>query len=234
MTPQTRWNSIGLTLFVLTSLATGQQHAGNQHTKTVTLDGIELPLKFHDEFEKGLNAWEMTDAKNWKIKTASDKNHVLGLSNRKSNYQPPVRSPHNIAWIKDLTLRDFVIKLQVRNPQDTGNHRDCCIFFCGTSPDQFYYAHLGKKPDPASGQIMIVNKKPRSPLTHNEKELAWTSDWHRIKLTRNSQTGETRVFFDDMKHPVLSVKDKTLQTGRIGIGSFDDINDFDNVSVFGR
>jgi hypothetical protein len=192
-----------------------------------------LPVVFSEDFENGHERWETTDDAAWDHKEV-DGNHVLGLNRRQSNYQPQVRSPHNIALIKDLELADFEITFRVRSTLDTGGHRDCCVFFCHQDPTHFYYVHLGAVPDPHSGQIMLVNDKPRVALTKNEKPTPWDNDWHQVKLVRDSKSGQIDVYFDDMEKPHLSVIDTTFGNGRIGIGSFDDMNDFDDVQVRGR
>jgi len=191
------------------------------------------PLVFSEDFQKGRDRWETTDDASWEMH-GDDKNRSFGLNKRISDYAPKVRSPHNIALIKDLALSDFVITYRVKSTKDTGNHRDCCTFFCHQDDQHFYYIHLGAKPDPASGQIMIVNAEPRRPLTKNEKLVPWTDDWHTVKVVRDSSAGTIDVYFDDMEKPHLSVTDKTFDKGRIGIGSFDDMNDFDDVRVYGR
>jgi hypothetical protein len=123
----------------------------------------------------------------------------------------------------------------VKSTNDTGNHRDCCVFFCHTDATHFYYCHTGAKPDPHSGQIMIVNDAPRLALTKNENNTPWKNEtWHRVKLTRRSKDGSTKVYFDDMKTPYMEVSDTTFSKGRIGIGSFDDMNDFDEIRIYGR
>ena len=193
----------------------------------------DLPLVFSDNFENGRERWETTDDKSWELRDDSG-NKVLGLNKRISDYQPKVRSPHNIALIKEVTVSDFVLTFKVRSTKDTVNHRDCCIFFDYRDAEHFYYAHLGAKPDPASGQIMIVNAEPRRPLTDNKKNVPWDDQWHMVKVVRDSTAGTIEVFFDDMKSPHLSVTDKTFSKGRVGIGSFDDMNDFDDVQLRGR
>ena len=55
-----------------------------------------------------------------------------------------------------------------------------------------------------------------------------------MKLVRDTKKGTIEVYFDDMKTPHMSITDKTFGKGRIGIGSFDDMNDFDNVKLRGR
>lgn len=192
-----------------------------------------MPLVFSDDFEKGRDKWETTDDGSWYIHEEEGKKS-FGLNKPISDYQPKVRSPHNIALIKNIQLSDFVLIFQVRSTKDTGNHRDCCAFFCHQNPEHFYYVHLGAKPDPASGQIMIVNAEPRRPLTDNKAEVAWDDKWHTVKVVRDSTAGSIEVFFDDMKKPHLTATDKTFGKGRIGIGSFDDMNDFDDVRLFGK
>ena len=202
---------------------------------TVKLDDQKLPLVHHDNFETGSDHWTATDKTAWAIrKTQSGHMTVFGLTRRQSDYQPKHRSPLNIALLNDVAVSDFVLTFDVRSTKDTGNHRDCCIFFGHQNPNQFYYAHLGAKPDPASGQIMIVNNAPRTPMSKNENNVGWDDDWHRVKVTRNATSGEIKVYFDDMKKPLMSATDKTFGKGQIGIGSFDDMNDFDNIKLYGR
>lgn len=193
----------------------------------------KFPLVFEDDFESGSSKWETTDDNAWTLQK-SDGNQVFGLNKRKSDYQPEHRSPHNIAMIKGLELSDFDIRFKVRSTKDTGNHRDCCVFFCHQNASQFYYVHMGAKPDPHSGQIMIVNNAPRKAMTNNTKKTPWDDNWHEVRLTRDSKTGIINVYFDDCTKPHMQVTDKTFTKGRIGIGSFDDMNDFDDVKVYGK
>ena len=187
-----------------------------------------------EDFENGSDYWDTTDPASWENRKV-DGNGVFGLNKRKSNYEPPHRSPHNIALAKYMKLADFEITFKVKSTKDTGNHRDCCVFFCYQDPAHFYYCHLGAKPDPHSGQIMIVNGAPRKALTENKNLTPWKNDaWHKVKLTRRSSDGLIRVYFDDMEKPHMEVKDTTFGKGQIGIGSFDDMNDFDDVVIRGR
>ncbi len=158
----------------------------------------------------------------------------FGLTRRQSNYEPKFRSPYNIAVIKDIELEDFVVIYKVRSTNDTGGHRDCCTFFCHQNPENFYYVHLGAKPDPHSGQIMIVKDAPRLAITENKKPVAWDDKWHTVKVVRDSREGTIEVYFDDMQNVHMQATEKTFGKGRIGIGSFDDMNDFDDIVIYGR
>ena len=55
-----------------------------------------------------------------------------------------------------------------------------------------------------------------------------------MKLVRDSKSGTITVYFGDMTKPHMQVTDKTFGKGRIGIGSFDDMNDFDDIKLQGR
>lgn len=181
-------------------------------------------------FEHGLDRWELLDPATWRL-SQHDGNHTLEITARESAYQPPHRSPLHIALAKDLELSDVQIDFRVRSTKDTGNHRDCCVFFAYQDDKHFYYVHCGAKPDPHSGQIMIVNDAPRLALTTNEAATPWDDQWHNVRVIHRGSTGEIAVYFDDMDKPLMSVTDKTFTQGRVGIGSFDDMNEFDNVVV---
>lgn len=185
---------------------------------------------FEDDFESGAGRWEVLDPKTWGI-AKSEGNQTFEITARASEYKPPVRSPGHIALIKGLELENVEISFRVRSTKDTGNHRDCCVFFAYQDSKHFYYVHLGAKPDPHSGQIMIVNEAPRLALTKNEANTPWDDQWHEVRLVREAKSGKIEIYFDDMEHPHMQVQDKRFNRGRLGIGSFDDLNEFDDVVV---
>lgn len=188
---------------------------------------------FTEDFEEGHTRWQILDPQTW-VHSDRDGSKVIEITERNSDYKPPVRSPRHVALIKDLELASFEITFRVKSTKDTGNHRDCCVFFNYIDDQHFYYVHLGAKPDPHSGQIMIVNEAPRLALTKNEKLTPWDDRWHHVKLSRDADSGEIKIYFDDMENPHMEVNDKRFQTGRIGLGSFDDLNAFDDVVVHSK
>jgi len=190
----------------------------------------EPAIVFEETFESGFDRWELLDPKTWAL-SKQPGNTTFEITARETDYKPPVRSPGHVALIKDLELSSFEISFRVRSTKDTGNHRDCCIFFAYQDDQHFYYAHLGAKPDPASGQIMIVRESPRLALTKNENLTPWDDQWHRVRLVRKMPSGTIEVFFDSADKPQMSVVDKTFEKGRIGIGSFDDRDEFDDIVV---
>ena len=193
-------------------------------------DAGNLQTVFQEDFESGIDRWEVLDSETWQW-TEHDGNHTFAITQRKSKYVPPTRSPGHVALIKNLELSSFEMTFRVRSTKDTGNHRDCCVFFNYQDSRHFYYVHLGAKPDPHSGQIMIVNEAPRLALTQNESHTPWDDDWHQVRVVRDVDSGDIVIYFDDMQTPHMRVKDQRFKHGRLGIGSFDDMNEFDDIVV---
>jgi len=202
----------------------------------------ELPVVVDEDFERGMDRWTTTDRqqekKMWSIvphpaSTPGDlKNSVFRVAGA-SSFQPPHRSPHSVALLKDLVVSSFQLTADVQNTNSAaGNHRDLCFFWGYQDPKHFYYVHLGAKADPHSCQVFIVNDAPRTKISQLEAEgIPWTDGWHKVKVRHDTQTGLIEVFFDDMESPTMTAVDKTFLWGRVGIGTFDDHGNFDNVQL---
>jgi hypothetical protein len=188
---------------------------------------------FSEDFEDPSPLWRFLDPATWKV-SHRDGNNTLEITERQSAYKPPVRSPGHVALIRGLKIGSCDITFRVRSTKDTGNHRDCCVFFGYQDDQHFYYVHLGAKPDPHSGQIMIVNEAPRKALTDNQRMTPWDDQWHTVRVSRDLRNGSIKVYFDDMHKPHMEVVDKTFGEGLVGIGSFDDLNEFDDLIVTAR
>jgi len=197
-----------------------------------TLNG--RPLVFSDDFESGkADHWEPTDSSAWKV-VEQDGNYVYSEFKRKSEFKPPVRSPYNRSLLKDVYVSDFVLDVKLQSTVKDYGHRDLCLFFGYQDDAHLYYVHLGKKMDPHANNIFIVNGEPRKSISiTTTKGTNWDDEWHHARVVRNVETGGIEVFFDDMEKPVMTAKNTTFAWGRVGIGSFDDTGNFDNVLVYG-
>jgi hypothetical protein len=195
-----------------------------------------LPLVFEDDFERGnLEGWDFTDPAAWRTTRHQDRHqHVLDQF-RESKYQPPVRSPLNIALVQGHDLANFVLDLQVRSTGRDYGHRDLCLFFGYQDPSHFYYVHLGKQADAAANSIFLVNGAPRVSIAEKRTQgTPWTDGWHHVRIVRTVNDGLIRVYFDDMKTPAMTAHDRTFSHGRLGVGSFDDTGMFDEIRIWGR
>lgn len=193
----------------------------------------DLPLVFRDDFENGVEHWTATDSKAWKL-IDSDGGHAYSLFG-KSDFKPPHRSPLNIALLNDVYVGDFVLEARLRSTTRDYGHRDLCLVFGYQDPAHFYYVHFGKQGDDHANQIFIVNGADRVKIsTETTPGTNWTNDWHRVKIERRIEDGRIEVYFDDMAKPAMRALDKTFVKGRIGIGSFDDTGDWDDIKLYGK
>jgi hypothetical protein len=200
----------------------------------------ELPLLVKDDFERGMDHWQTTDPKGaepvWKIiDVGRPGGHALRVTGT-SKYQPPHRSPHSIALLKDVVVGDFELTARVQETNvNAGPHRDLCIFWGYQDPSHFYYVHFGAKADPHACQIFIVNDAPRKMITVDQaKGTPWTEGWHKVKVVRNVEDGTMNVYFDDMEKPLMTARDKTFTWGQVGVGTFDDHGNFDDLELRGE
>lgn len=198
-----------------------------------TLKG--LPLIFSTDFESGkTKRWEPTDKTAWTI-SDQEGNKVYSLTKKRSNFNPPVRSPYNRSLIKGINVGSFVLDVRLQSTIPEYGHRDLCLFFGYQDDSHLHYVHLGKKADDHANQIFIVNDKPRAKISiTSTKGTDWTDNWHHARVVRDVESGTIEVYFDDMKKPVMTAKDKTFTWGRVGVGSFDDTGNFDHVRLYGE
>ena len=193
----------------------------------------ELPLVYASDFAKdGLTGWKPTDPKAWRIDKSGDLPAIEVF--QKSKYKPKVRSPEGIAILESAVVDDFILDVKFQSTTHNYDHRDLCLVFDYQDPEHFYYVHFGRKSDPHSNSIFIVDGKPRLSIAKERTGgTNWTDDWHRARIKRDSKSGLIEVYFDDMQKPAMVAEDKTFPKGKIGIGSFDDTGKFEEIKLSG-
>ena len=186
----------------------------------------------HDFEDNSLTRYLPTDQTAWKL-LEQNGNHVAALVKRNSDFKPQFRSPFNRTLIRDLRPGSFVMDIRLQSTIPDYGHRDLCLFFGCQDDDHLYYVHFGKKTDDHANQIFIVNNEPRKKIsTRTTDGTPWTDGWHQARIERNAETGEIKVYFDDLNTPVMTAVDKTFGTGQLGFGSFDDIGNFDDIRIY--
>ncbi len=193
-----------------------------------------MPLVVDEDFEKGnAERWQPSDANAWKVIKEGD-NQVYSLF-KDCEYSPPVRSPNNFSLIKEVTVSDFVLEVMLKSTEPEYGHRDLCLFFGYQDAAHFYYVHFGSQADANANSIFIVNGEPRVSIAEKRTEgTKWDENYHVVRVVRDAESGKIEVFFDDLKKPVMTATDKTFTWGRLGVGSFDDTGNFDNVCIWGK
>jgi hypothetical protein len=192
----------------------------------------EKTLVFEDHFDKGAEHWRPTDAAAWKVVKTNKGSYYSQF--QQSKYKTLHRSPFNISLVKDVKVTDFILEAKVQSTGKDGDHRDMCLFFGYQDPAHFYYVHMAKKTDDRANQIFIVNGADRVKIsTKTTKGTPWDDQWHNVKIVRKVGDGSIAIYWDDMKTPIMTATDKTFVWGQVGIGSFDDSGNWDDVKLYG-
>ena len=192
-------------------------------------------LVYSQDFESSgsVDDFEMTDERAWRS-GKSDSGKTLELFG-KSEYEARVRSPFNIALLKDIVVGDFVMEANLAQSGREYGHRDLCLFFGVNSPTNFYYVHIASVADNNANNIFLVNDEPRTNIafkTTNGTDWGATNSWHKVKIERTIVDGSIKVYFDNMEKPIMEATDEHFVEGRIGFGSFDDTGQFDNIKIW--
>ncbi len=219
MSRQLGWRSVGL---VLLALSGARPEARAE---------ADWPVVLSEDFSGGPERWEVLDPAGWKI-AKKDGNAVFSQFTSESKYEPPYRSPWHVALLKEPAVGDFQLTAKVHSTKADYPHRDACLFFGYQDPAHFYYVHFGKSMDPNANQIFIVDGAARRKISLTTSDgTPWTDEWHTVRVKRSAD--DIAVYFDDLETPIMTAKDATFGAGRVGIGSFDDTADWDEVELRG-
>lgn len=137
----------------------------------------------------------------------------------------------------------FRLDAQVRldTPVEISN-RDVIIVFGYQSDLRFYYAHLSSDNSIlAHNGLLVVNNADRAriddqwdPVLSRGAPPAITDmNWHWVRVVHCAGSGETAVYLDRSKMPLMTTVDRTFDAGRVGFGSFDNIGRIRDLTVTG-
>lgn len=189
-------------------------------------------VSFADDFEsEPSERWEPISPSAWRW----DRTEGIYELTKNVPLAESVRAPFNRNLVKDVEVGDFQLDVDLKSTTRDYPNQSLCLFFGYGDPEHMYYVHFGREASETSNQIFLVNGTDRTPIsTATTPGTPWDDAWHHARVTRDVATGEIKVFFDDMTEPVMTATDTTMPTGQIGIGSFDDTGQFDNVVIRGK
>jgi hypothetical protein len=211
--------ALGLVLSTFSS-ATAFQDATRQ--------GAGRLLHVTDSFERGqLDAWQLPYPEDWVI-LAQDGNHYLHM---KRNREPLVpRRPMQFALIKGVNVGSFDFHVRVRR-----EGKSLIVVFNYVDSLHFYYTHLSAdsgSQQPVHNGIFSVNNAPRVRIAGLDAQPALPDQsWHQIRVRRDASTGRIEVWSDVSSQLLFAVVDRSFTCGQLGIGSFDETGDFDDVDL---
>lgn len=148
----------------------------------------------------------------------------------------PIRRPAALAILKGEPLKDLTYSVVLRStaPVDL-DVRDVQLIIGYQSPSQFYYVHLSAKTDAVHNGIFLVNNADRRRIDQPDSRPRLVDQaWHAVRVERDVTKGTILVFVDGDKTPALSATDRTLTSGRVGVGSFDETGEFRALAVTGK
>ena len=183
---------------------------------------------FRDDFSSGkLDAWQFPFPEDWVINQEGPLHFLHMLRNR----EPLVpRRPQQFARIKNINVGSFTLEARVRRA-----NRSLLIAFNYVDNLHFYYTHLsvdsGVQMAVHNG-IFKVDGAPRVRIAGLEAApVLPDTNWHKIRVERDVDSGSITVFVDEDAQPRFSVVDTTFKCGQVGLGSFDEMGDFADVKL---
>jgi len=185
-------------------------------------------LTFQDTFEQGkLSAWEFPFPEDWQILSEGPNLFLHMIRSR-----PPgvPRRPLQFALLRGPKVGSFKFRTRLRR-----EGRSMIVVYNYVDTLHFNYVHLSVDSgteQPVHNGIFLVNGGPRTRIAGMDAEPALPDrDWHTVRIVRDVKAELTEVFMDDSKQPLFSATTPQLACGRVGIGSFDETGDFDDVQL---
>lgn len=149
----------------------------------------------------------------------------------------PIRRPSALAVLNTPVFGDATLEVDVRSTAampDVTPRRDVLLVVGYQSPTRFYYAHISSVRDDVHNGIFLVNDGDRRRIDEASATAPLVDrDWHRARVVREAGSGRIAVYFGDGAAPIMRATDRTLPTGLVGVGSFDDTAEFRRVRVLG-
>lgn len=187
------------------------------------------------DFEHGgLEDWYLAVPGDWKI-VDSNGNHVLRLDKAGPVGANP-RRPVKFALWKPGCVSDFELRVRVKRDPIQAKEGDVLVIFGFQDKLHFYYAHLSSDDGNVAvhNGIFRVNGGDRERIAGVGARPAMPDEnWRQVRVVRNTKSGELKLFLDDDAEPRFQATDRTHAYGLVGVGSFDNTGEFDDLRLQG-
>jgi hexosaminidase len=196
-----------------------------------------MPPLISDDFEDGeAQGWEPNIPQNWEV-AEEDGSLVYRLLT--PGPEGEVRAPTSWSVLSDFDVSSFVFTGRLKCRADTYNkYRSVVIVFHYQNPTHFCYAHFGAISNEVHNIIGLVDGRDRVKINQEPagESIPRLKDmnFHNFMVSYDAETGEIKAYLDDMKVPILTASDKTLNHGLVGVGSFDDTGSYDDIKLWGK
>ena len=175
--------------------------------------------------------WSVFNAADWKI-VQQDGAQILRLETPRGPLPGP-RRPMQFAIAQTPAFKHVTVEADVRP-----RRKSLIIVFAYRDAAHFDYAHLsvdtGVK-QPVHNGIFHVFGGERVRISSQAGPAAFsqTGHWYHVLLTYDGESGAVHVDVDGRPVPALHAVDLSLDSGKVGLGSFDEVGDFKQVKIVG-
>ncbi len=195
---------------------------------------VRLAVDFED---KDLSAWSLPSPDHWTIASEGASEGASESGNRFLRLWKPgligePRRPLTYALRQDLCVSDFDLRVKVRRAG-----KSMLITFGYQDTLHFYYAHLSAD----SGEHQVhnglfkVDGGERFRIAGQGSPPALPDlKWQQIRVVRNAASGLMELWVGQDSKPRFRHIDGAFRFGRIGLGSFNETGDFDDLVLTGR
>lgn len=179
-----------------------------------------------------LAKWKQIEKGQWQQIEVPERGSVLELTKSAKPPTKPVRRPANLLLAPTPELGAFTLEFDARTLVPKVKGADITVVFGYQDPHHFYYAHISNDSDNRVHHLIMKvegGKEIRTQIDdQTDPPAVLNGEWQKIRVTRSAD-GRTAVYVDDMSKPTLTTSDTKWLTGKIGLGSFNDPAQFDNV-----
>ncbi len=173
--------------------------------------------------------WDVVNPSDWKIESQNG-SPVLELLTPRGPLPGP-RRPIQFALAQTKDLNRVKIELDMR-PRALS----LIIVFAYRDPAHFDYAHLStdtaiKQPHHNGVFHVFDGERVRISSVAGRAAFPQTNHWYHVVLNYDGEKGSVNVSVDGIDIPALHAVDLSLSSGKVGLGSFDEVGDFKNVKI---
>lgn len=191
----------------------------------------DWPVVFREGFDGGFAGWTPRESSVWV--QAGGANPHLKLATR--GEPGPIRAP--LSWVVRPDQKpegSFILSARGKchtSPDVPG--RDLLLVIAWNGPLDYTYIHFSAENSPVHNVIMRVKPEGRTLLAHASRPVPklLKQNWQTIRVWYDKAEGLLRCYVDDMETPVMTCRIGELATGAVGVGSFDDMVEFDDITL---
>jgi len=195
-------------------------------------EGYILVYRQNFSSDTALKDFRFSSPGSWKINSIRE-NRFLECAGQGQN-ESVSSSPGIIGIINHHILGEFILEADLMMTGQEPQDRDLCILFSVKDASRYYYIHLASHANDSAHGIFLVKDAFRQRISDWQSEgISWGNQkWHKVRVARNIVNRSVRVYFDDMKNPVMTSKDPELVMGYLGFGTFNDPGCLDNIKIY--